>query len=608
MAIIQLEDVSFRYAAQPTGEMALRDVSYSIAEGRFVGITGESAAGKATFCRLVAGHIPHFYQGDLTGSVTVDGAPTTDRTLGDLASTVGFVFENPYDQLTGATSTVLEEVAFGLESMGLSREEMRERALDTLDLVGIEELADRHPQRLSGGQCQRVAIASVLAMRPEILILQQPTAQLDPEGTEDVIRVVTEMNREGFTVVMVSQNLDRLVPHVDELLVFDDGRIQLEGAPRDVLTAAVERSLPIPVPTPVRVGHRLREAGYVDRSEPMPITLAACAEELKPLVAATSGRQPVVTDSASSFDRSGVVEPDGSTAAASDTGDAGDPRDELTASGDDLASARTDRVVFDDLCHTYPGGVRALQNVSFEMDEGCVCIIGQNGAGKSTLVKHLNGLLKPTEGSVFVEGTDTSEKRVAQLAHDVGLSFQNPDDQLFHDTVESEVRYGPRNLGYDDATIDELVERALSQFDLENSKERNPYDLVISWRKRVAVASVAAMDTPVVVLDEPTSGQDAPGQAILGEFVTALGEEGKLVVVITHDMDFVRRYADRVVVLSQANLLLDGDPRAVLSAETTLRKADVQPPAITRLGKLVGLSEPLLSVDELLASIEREQN
>ncbi|XVH33382.1 ABC transporter ATP-binding protein (plasmid) [Haloferacaceae archaeon DSL9] len=604
MAIIEIENVSFRYATQSSDQMALKDVSHSIEKGSFVGITGESAAGKATFCRLIAGHIPHFYQGDLSGSITVDGLSTAERTLGDLSTIVGFVFENPHDQLTGATSTVLEEVAFGLESMGMSREAIRERALDTLELVGIEELADRHPQRLSGGQCQRVAIASVLAMRPEILILQQPTAQLDPEGTEDVIRVVTEMNREGFTIIMVSQNLDRLVPHVDELLVFDDGHIQLNGSPENILVEAIERDLPILIPTPVRVGHRLRQEGYINPSKPIPITLEESAEELRPFVADTSELSNIVSSTAQAHS-SDIAELDGPSA-VSDT-----PNETLIESSqpkNKSASMRTKNVIFDGLHHTYPSGVQALQDISFTMDDGCVCIIGQNGAGKSTLVKHLNGLLKPTEGDVFIKGNSINEKRVAQLAHDVGLSFQNPDDQLFHSTIESEVRYGPKNLGYNDETTTELVDWALQQFDLKDVGEKNPYDLVISWRKRVAVASVAAMDTSVVVLDEPTSGQDAPGQEVLGEFVTTLSDDGKLVVVITHDMDFVRKYADRVVVLSQANLLMDGDPETVLSAEETLQKADVQPPAITRLGRQLGLSKPMLSIDDLLASVTRKQS
>lgn len=599
MVVIDIDDVSFRYATQPDDEMALRDVSYSIDAGDFVGITGESAAGKATFCRLIAGHIPNFYEGDLSGAIEVSGKPTTEQTLGELSSTVGFVFENPYDQLTGATSTVLEEVAFGLESLGLTRDEIRERAHEALEQIGIEDLADRHPQRLSGGQCQRVAIASVLAMRPEILVLQQPTAQLDPEGTAEVMRIVTKMNQEGFTIVMVSQDLDRLAPHLDSLLIFEDGEIVLDGSARGVLTAAAEQNMPVIVPTPVRVGYRLREEGYVDSSKPIPITLSECAEELAPFVDRVPQEQSATTDAESQV---GVI--NGGTSHSSTDEGASEPSDEGDEYSVDESSDVSDRIVLDDLHHTYPSGVEALKGISFSMDEGCVCIIGQNGAGKSTLVKHFNGLLKPTQGRVFVEGTGTDDKRVAQLARDVGLSFQNPDDQLFHSTVNKEIRYGPRNLDYDDEKIDELAARAMAQFELEPVAEKNPYDLVIPWRKRVAVASVSTMDTPTIVLDEPTSGQDAPGQERLGKFVTELGNQGKLVVVITHDMNFVSEYADRVVVLSQGKLLMDGDPRSVLADEERLHETNVQPPAITRLGMEAGLTETVLSVDELIAALQ----
>ena len=577
MALIEVDDVTFTYSTQPDDETALQDVSYGIEDGTFVGITGKSGAGKATFCRLVAGQIPHFYQGDLTGSVTIDGTPTTEQTLDELSSTIGFVFENPYDQLTGSTTTVLEEVAFGLETMGLEQDAIRERAETALEKIGIKDLADRHPQQLSGGQCQRVAIASVLAMQPDILILQQPTAQLDPDGTEEVFDVVAEMNEEGYTIIMVSQDLTRLSPYLDELLVFDDGSICLDGPPRDVLTKAEKQNLPLLVPPPVRIGHRLREEGYINSETPIPLTISQCVAELDSLI--DEDKQPGLQVASHSGPQS-----------ASDT-----------SSGQ--ATENDERIVLDDLHHTYPSGVQALEGISFSLDEGCICIIGQNGAGKSTLVKHLNGLLKPTKGRVLVDGLETTDRRVAELAEDVGLSFQNPDDQLFHNTVEEEIRYGPQNLGYDEERTNELVDSAIETFNLDEEREKNPYDLVIPWRKRAAVASVAAMDTPTVILDEPTSGQDAPGHDVLGDFVDKLSQKRRLVIVITHDMHFVNEHADRVIVLSQSNLLMDGPPREVLADVDTLAQADVEPPAITRIGLELGLSEPVLSIDEL--SFER---
>ncbi|MFB9808754.1 ABC transporter ATP-binding protein [Haladaptatus pallidirubidus] len=494
MSLIELHDVTFQYGTQPDDEYAVNDIDFSIEEGQFVGIVGQSEAGKATLCRLISGQIPHFYHGELSGTVTVEGNSTVESTVGELSKKIGFVFENPYDQLTGATSTVLEEVAFGLETHGLTRDEMRDRARESLAAIGVEDLADRNPMQLSGGQCQRVAIASVIAMQPDVMVLRQPTAQLDPEGTEEVFDVVGSMNDDGYTIVMVSQEIERLVPHLDRLVVMDDGKIQFDGRPDDVLVRAIEEGLPIPVPVPVEIGHRLRDAGIIASDEPIPVTESGCLSELRHV----GNRQR--------FD------------SKTDGGRSASPSDEPL---DETAD-----IVLNDLHHQYPSGVKALRGVSFSLDDGCVCLIGQNGAGKSTLVKHLNALLEPTEGVAYIRGADTTEHTTAELAHEVGLSFQNPDDQLFHSTVEEEIRYGPRNLGFDDERVAETTEQALSLLGVEERRNENPYDFGEPWRKRVAVASIVAMDTPIVVLDEPTSGQDAPGYKRLGHAVDTLVERG----------------------------------------------------------------------------------
>jgi energy-coupling factor transport system ATP-binding protein len=570
MSLIEVEDVTFQYGTQPDDEYAVSDIDFSIEEGQFIGITGQSEAGKATLCRLISGQIPHFYHGDLTGTVTVEAVSTVDSTVGDLSKKIGFVFQNPYDQLTGATSTVLEEVAFGLESHGLTRDEIRDRARESLAAIGVEHLADRNPMQLSGGQCQRVAIASVIAMQPDVLVLRQPTAQLDPEGTEEVFDVVGSMNDDGYTIVMVSQEVERLVPHLDRLVVMDDGQIRFDGQPDEVLVRAIREGLPIPVPDPVEISHRLRDAGIVATDEPISVTESSCLAELR-RVANDREFEPGSEPGASVGNDHSVT---------SDDGD----------------------LVLDDLHHQYPSGVEALRGVSFALDDGCVCLIGQNGAGKSTLVKHLNGLLDPTEGVAYVRGTNTSEHTTAELAHEVGLSFQNPDDQLFHSTVDEEVEYGPQNLGFNDEKVARTTEHAIELLGLTDRRDENPYDFGEPWRKRVAVASIIAMDTPIVVLDEPTSGQDAPGYEQLGYTVDELVNRGKLVVIITHDMDFVREHADRTVLLANGKVIADGNTRAVLGDAETLARSNVYPPTITRLSLELGFGA-LLTVDELLDAI-----
>ncbi|ABG04845.1 ABC transporter related [Rubrobacter xylanophilus DSM 9941] len=571
MSLIRIENVTFAYSSQPEVP-ALKDVSCGIERGSFVGITGVTDAGKSSLCRLIAGYVPHFFDGELSGRVTVDGIDTAKTTIGELAEKVGFVFESPFDQLTGASLTVTEEVAFALENLGFPREEIERRAKESLERAGIADLADRHPQRLSGGQSQRLALASVLAMQPEILVLDEPTSQLDPLGADEVFEAVSEMHRQGYTVVLVSHDLERLAAHADRLIVMENGRIRWDGTPREVLLDAAASGYPIPIPDVLRVGQRLREIRRVDPHVLMPLTFEEAATELTRVFGVVPAISPF------------------------------SPSPAQKSIGDSMEN-KLPRLLLEDVHHTYPREVHALRGISLELDEGCVCILGQNGAGKTTLVKHLNGLLRPTEGRVLIEGKDSREHRVAQLAKHVGLAFQNPDDQLFHGTVEEEVRFGAENVGATPEHAERLTESAIRRMGLNEVRKKKPYDLGLPWRKRVAIASVLTMDTPVVVLDEPTGGQDAPGVQLLGELVRALVEEEKLVVVVTHDVEFTREHADRVVVLYQGRVLLDGEPREVLGQEETLSRTHVRPPAITRLGKRLGLDRTVLSVDELFRSL-----
>ncbi len=301
MTRISFENVSWEYR---TGEgLAISNVDLDIESGSFIGITGPSDAGKSTFCRLVPGYIPHYFDGDLEGSVRVGGREVSEASIGELAERVGMLFENPFDQLTGASTTVIEEVAFGLENLGLERETIVERSVESLRRVGIEELIDRNPQRLSGGQSQRVALASVLAMAPDVLVLDEPTSQLDPHGAEAVFEIVAGMKDQGYTVIVVSQRLDRLTPHLDRLLVIDEGEIAHDGTPQEVFTTPGVEEV-VDVPQSVRIGRRLREEEYVD-SGGIPLTVGAAIEELRPQIeSAADGGSAATADPVAEVERS----------------------------------------------------------------------------------------------------------------------------------------------------------------------------------------------------------------------------------------------------------------------------------------------------------------
>lgn len=566
--LVSVENVFFAYPSEPD-DIVLSDVSLTLEAGSFTGLIGPSGAGKTTLCRLLAGFVPHHFDGPYAGTALIDGKDLSAVSISDLADSVGYVFESPHDQLTGANTTVFDEAAYALENLGIPVEEIRERVTECLETVGIGHLADRHPLALSGGQCQRLALASVLATRPKILVLDEPTSQLDPLGTEEVVRVIARMHERGYTIVLCSQDIASYASYADRLILMEEGRISADGDPWSLLRHAAEHDVPVTVPAPVLLGLELRRRGAVADDTPVPLSVAEAAAELAPLVA--------------------------------DSGSAAPPADSTVRSCTPTpAPASSARVRAERLAHVYAGGVRALDGLDVTLDGGCICLLGQNGAGKSTLAKHLNGLLRPTEGQVLVGGLDTREHQVARIARQAGLAFQNPDDQLFKRTVEEEVAFGAKNVGHPSSRVAELVDDALARLDLKHLRHRNPSELSLAARKRVAVASVVAMDTPILVLDEPTGAQDAPGNQLLGRLVEALAAAGKLVVAITHDVEFARRHATRVIALSKGRVLLDGTPAEVFAHTDDLATTFVLPPAGARVGAAAGMAEPPLEIEGLL--------
>ena len=417
-----------------------------------------------------------------------------------------------------------------------------------------------------------MALASILAVQPEIFILDEPTSQLDPLGVEEVFDVITDMHRGGNTLIVVSQDLDHLAIRADRLIVIDEGKIKWDGEPRKILLEAAEARYPILIPDVLEISRKLRAAGRIPSTSPVPLTVEQAAKELSSINTPGSAAQTIA---ASRTSRHSKVE-------------------------------SSNEIVFEDVYFDYPTGVSAIRGVSLSLAEGCICIVGQNGAGKTTFAKHLNGLLRPTRGRVLVRGKDTREYRVAELAREVGLAFQNPDDQLFRSTVEQEVRFGPDNVGASPDEAKRLISSAMDLMSLEAVREKKPHDLGVPERKRVATASVIAMNTPVVVLDEPTGGQDAEGIDLLGQLVGTLVQQGKLVIVVTHDVKFAAQHADRVIALQQGRVLLDDDPRTVFGREEALARTHVEPPAVTQLGKLLRLEETVLSPEELLAVLVPE--
>ncbi len=564
---LRIEGLGVRYPARK--EPAVVGVDLEVRAGERVGVTGRTGAGKSTLALAAAGFIPRVVRARLEGGVEIHGVATAGAAPDALLGRVGIVFATPANQLSASKLTVREELAFGLENLGVPRSEMDARIDATMDRLGIAQLADREPFTLSGGEQQRVAIASIVAMGTSVLVLDEPTAQLDPAGTAAVAGLLGELARSG-TAILCAELDPTVLGGMDRLVVLDLGRSVADGRPGDALAAA-ELAAGLEPPTLVR----LAQAAGID--------LARAFDE--PAIAAGLLARAATGLPAGAEDSSGT--------------------DPVWRPGRQLAPTR---VAIEDLVHRYPGGLEAVRGVTLAIEPGeAVAILGENGSGKTTLVKHLNGLLRPAAGRVLIDGDETVARSVADLAATVGFVFQNPDDQLFERSVEREVAFGPRNLGRSIADTAALVTGSLDAVGLTDQRATNPYDLDLSRRKLVALAGVLAMDPAVLVLDEPTTGQDPDGVARVGAIVEAFRAAGRSVVAITHDMEFAARHFTRIVVMRAGQVVADGPADLVFApaGRGLLASTGLVPPPAARIAARMGLEAVSLDAPELLAAIRR---
>jgi energy-coupling factor transport system ATP-binding protein len=555
MNSIRVENLKYKYPNTDT--FALDGISFTIEKGEFVGITGMNTAGKTTLCYALSGLVPHFFKGAYGGDVFIGDMDVLGHEISDITAKVGLVFENPFSQMTGAKFTVYDEIAFGLENLGIPRDEMHRRIKESMQFLDIEALRDKNPFSLSGGQMQRVAIASVIAMKPDILILDEPTSQLDPQGSEDVFRVVENLSREGMTIVMVEQKMEKLAAYSDRIFLMHEGKLIDSGPPAaifsrdDLLTFGVEPPIYTTVAKALHLG--IEETGYY------PVSL----EEM-PSRGITSGNIRLISESPP------------------------------------LAKTVHPEIEVKGLHFSYNEGSPISRGISVTLSGEPTAIIGQNGAGKTTFVKLLKALLKPNAGEIIINGTNIRESTAAKLAGTIGLIFQNPNDQIFKNNVLDEVMFGPLNVGQTPEVARANAEKMLKLVGLLDKAGENPYDLSLAERKMIAVASILAMDTDIVIFDEPTMGQDARGKMILKGIIRELHAQGKLVLCILHDMDFVAETFGRTIIVSNGQVLFDGPTRVAFAEEAILHTARLEQPHLTQLARKMGYDGILLRENEII--------
>ena len=560
--IAVFKDVSYKYPRSV--DFVLKEINLEIHKGEFLGLIGPTGAGKTTICLALNGIVPQFYGGRFFGSVKIGELDTVEHPISAMANRVGQVFEDPETQLI--STSIENEIAFALENLKVPREVIIDRIPKALSAVRLEGTEKKHPHELSGGQKQRLAIAAAIAVQPEMLILDEPTSQLDPVGAEEVFATAHELNQElGMTIVMASHSAEEMAAFADRIALISNGAIIALGTPDEIYS-------------------------QID------------------MLAENDLRPPQVADTFYSIRRSGIAVPyipvrmkdaesllddlSKKSANADLT-----PREPKEVSGEPLLSLK-------DLAHVYPDGTKALHGVSLDVTEGeYVLIIGQNGAGKSTLVKHFLNLLQPTSGVVRVGGTNTNELSVSDLARKIGYVAQNPDNQIFNTSVGDEIGFALKNLGYDEAEVEARTVENLEAMGLTEFRDMHPLALPKGDRARVVIGAILAMKPDIIIFDEPTTGQDYRGAKYILEISRDLHKLGKTVIVITHHLYLMPDYADRVVVMGKGTILMDDKIRNAFHATELLKSTYLSAPQAVQLSQQLHENDasmpPLLTPQEI---------
>ena len=557
MNIIEVENVSFDYISRDedgkeiSRSPVLKDISLSVPEGQFLAILGHNGCGKSTLAK-------HF-NAILTptaGKVTVAGIDTSDEErLFDIRQTVGMVFQNPDNQLVA--TIVEEDVAFAPENMGVPQPEIRRRVDEALKQVDMYEYRNHAPHQLSGGQKQRVAIAGVIAMQPKCIVMDEPTAMLDPKGRREVMKTIRMLNKEkGITVVLITHYMDEAA-QADRVVVMDGGKIIMDNAPKKIFSRVKElRAVGLDVPQVTELCDMLIEKG-VDIS-PEIIHEQECAEALFML---TNGRSAVIP-----------------------------PKPEESVEDNRPVVLTADKVTYKYSVGT-PFEKTAVDSVDLEIREGeFVGIIGHTGSGKSTLIQHFNGLVKPTSGRVLVDGADIWGRgvNIRDIRFKVGLVFQYSEHQLFEETVAKDIAYGPKNMGLTEEEIKQRVVSAAESMDIVKLLNKSPFELSGGQQRRVALAGVLAMDPEVLILDEPAAGLDPKGRdKILGQIKQYHEKYGKTILLVSHSMEDIVKYAGKVLVMNKSRLFCYDTVDRVFARTEELAKIGLDVPQVTRMSHIL---------------------
>jgi energy-coupling factor transporter ATP-binding protein EcfA2 len=577
---IDLEQVTFTYE---DGVKALENLQFHARLGEFVVVLGANGAGKSTLCFLLSGIVPHIYGGKREGEVQVAGHDPWDEPIFNTAKYSGVLLQDPEVQLFNPS--VFTEIAFGPSNLQVERQEIIQRVEAAVSLLHLDGLEKRNPRDLSGGQKQRVALGAALAMRPRVLVLDEPTSQLDPTGRAEVVEAIHRLKSSGeMTIVMTTHETDDILDLADQVLVLDHGKIILSGTPSQVFSQPqVLRQAGVKIPDALDILMKVDELSG--------IAAELTDEQIEHLDGNAVGSHAGELIRAGRLEVIGPIEPP-----------AGQAEDE-----------RPIVLEADHVSYQYPGypPVRALEDIDLSIRSGeMVGIVGQNGSGKSTMVKSFVGLLRPTRGEIRVHGKNISKVPVGKIARQVGLVLQNPDYQLFTASCKEEILFGLKNIGIDVAEADDKIHQALSLVGLEGELETFPFRMSFGDRRKLAVAATVALDPQVLILDEPTTAQDHRGRYQLADIGRRLRDEGgRTILMITHDMDLIAHYAERLVVMWNGQIILDGPTEEVFSQREELARTFLRPPVAAEVAASLsryGFLKNVITPEGLLNGLRRK--
>ncbi|MGW2092173.1 ABC transporter ATP-binding protein [Promicromonospora sukumoe] len=574
---IEVRGLTFRYPGAESD--SLRGVDLRIERGDFVAVVGGNGSGKTTLCKAFNGLVPHFWNGDISGAVRVNGHTTADRTVGEIAHEVGYVFQDFGNQLV--RPTVHDDVAFAPLNFGHA--DWAARTDGALAALGLGPIADTYTWQLSGGQQHLTALAGALALAPDVLVVDEPAAEVDPERAGAVYEHLARLNRDlGVTVVVIEHHAELVARYARSVVLMADGAVRWHLPVAEALSRTADLAeAQIPAPQIVAVARALvPEVASGERR--VPLTVEDAADLLRPLADA------VVNDAAAGapVPGSAVVRPDLAVVPS----DAGEPV--ATMSGVRFGYQRIGG----------PGRSTVLDGLDVELRAGeRVALVGSNGAGKSTLLSVLSGLAIPQEGTVVVDGRDTRAVSAADLAGTVCYLVQRPEEMFLQDSVRADVAMYPRGRALPDA--DELVERVLDRTALTALADRDGRLLSGGQQRRATIAIGLAMRPRLLLLDEPTSSLDLRSRDDVIAMLASLAEHIRCSVIATHDMHLVAEWATRVLVLDQGRVIADVDPATLFASPDVLRQARLVPPQVAQLGTALGLHPVPLDVDSLIARL-----